>query len=104
MNHYGWYTIPPSVHKLLEHSYVIASYFDLSIGFYSEEAQECQHKEIRHARLNHASKISRFSTMRDQFHYLMVRSDPVISSISFVKHKSFGGKPLNDEVLQLLQK
>ena len=28
VNHYGWYTIPPSVHKLLEHSYVIASYFN----------------------------------------------------------------------------
>ena len=91
--------IPPSVHKLLEHGYAIASYFDLPKGFYSEEAQECQHKEIRHARLNHTSKISSLSTMRDQFHYLMVRSDPVISSISFVKHKSFGGKSLNDEVL-----
>ena len=50
--------MPPSIHKLLEHSYVIASYLDLPIGFYSEEARACQYKEIRHARLNHASKIS----------------------------------------------
>ena len=102
MELYGWYTLPPSVHKLLEHGYLIADYFDLPIGYYSEEAQETQHKEIRNARLSHSCKISRKNTMQNQYHYLMVRTDPVISSISFIKHKSFRGKPLEDGVKSLL--
>ena len=69
---YGWYTIPPSVHKLLEHGHQIAEFFDLPIGYYSGEAQESQHKEIRNARLSHSCKISRKNTMENQYHHLIV--------------------------------
>ena len=30
---YGWYTIPPSVHKILEHGYLIADLFELRLAF-----------------------------------------------------------------------
>ena len=100
---YGWYTLPPTVHKLLEHSTQVSDSLILPIGFYSEEAQEAQNKEIRKARLDHTAKISRVNVMKNQFHFLLTRSDPVISSISFVKHKTDNGNPLAPEVLALLK-
>ena len=78
--------MPPSLHKLLEHGYQIADYLELPIGVYSEEAQEACNKLVRNARLDHTAKISRINTMRNQVHYLLLRSDPVVTSISFKKH------------------
>ena len=99
---YDWYTIPPSVHKLLEHGYMIGNYLELPIGIYSEEEQEAGNKELRNARLSHTCKISRQNAMENQYHHMLLRTDPVISSISFINHKSLDGKPLEDEVLMLL--
>ena len=100
---YSWYTLPPTVHKLLEHSVQVSESLVLPIGFYSEEAQEAQNKEIRKARLGHSAKISRVNVMKNQVHFLLTRSDPIISSVSFIKHKSENGKPLSSEVLSLLK-
>ena len=102
VDNYGWYKIPPSVHKMLEHSSQAAAQFELPIGMYSEEAQESQNKVIINARLEHNAKISRKNVMTNQLHWLLIRSDPKISSISFKKHKNFGGKPLPQEVIPLL--
>ena len=99
---YGWYVMPPSVHKLLEHGYQVAQYLELPIGAYSEEAQEACNKMVRNARLSHTAKISRKNVMENQLHYLLVRSDPKVSSISFKKHRSVKGVPLEQEVLNLL--
>ena len=99
---YGWYVMPPSVHKLLEHGYQVAQYLELPIGSYSEEAQEACNKIVRNARLSHTAKISRKNVMENQLHYLLVRSDPKVSSISFKKHRSVKGVPLEQEVLNLL--
>ena len=99
---YSWYIMPPTLHKLLEHGYQVSELLDLPIGMYSEEAQEAQNKEIRNARLTHTCKMSRKNAMRNQFQYLLIRSDPVISSTSFKKSKSFAGQPLDSEVLDLL--
>ena len=99
---YDWYIIPPSVHKLLEHGYLISEYFELPIGVYSEEAQEACNKIVRKARLNHAVKISRRNTKENQIHYLLQRSDPLVSSVSFVAHKNSLGVPLEADVLSLL--
>ena len=101
---YGWYTMPPTLHKLLEHGYQVAEILDLPVGMYSEEAQEAQNKEIRNARLSHTCKISRKNAMKNQFQYLLIRSDPVVSSTAFKKSKSFAGQPLDDEVLAMLLK
>ena len=99
---YGWYTMPPTLHKLLEHGYQVAEILDLPVGMYSEEAQEAQNKEIRNARLSHTCKVSRKNSMKNQFQYLLIRSDPMVSSTSFKKSKSFAGQPLYEEVLNML--
>ena len=99
---YGWYKLPPSVHKMLEHGGQVAAKLELAIGLYSEEAQETQNKEIRSARLHHSAKVSRINAMTNQFHYLLIRTDPVISSISFKKQQNANGKPIPEEVLELL--
>ena len=99
---YSWYAIPPTVHKLLVHGAQVADRLELPIGMYSEEAQESQNKIIRNSRLSHTCKISRLNVMKNQYHYMLIRTDPVISQISFVKHKSNGGNPLSEEVMALL--
>ena len=101
---YGWYTMPPSVHKLLEHGYQVANYLELPLGAYSEEAQEASNKAVRNARLHHSCKISRKNVMSNQIGYLLIRSDPIISSVSFKEHKSYGGSPLSRDVEALLLK
>ena len=94
--------MPPSLHKLLEHGFQIADQLDLPIGAYSEEAQEASNKAVRNARLYHTAKVSRQNAMENQFHYLLIRTDPVISSIFFKRHKTFAGAPLEPEALNLL--
>ena len=47
--------------------------------------------------------ISRINVMTNQFHHLLIRTDPVISSISFRKHKNINGKPIPEDVLGLLK-
>ena len=103
LSSYSWYTIPPKVHKLLEHGGQIVQVLELPFGYYSE-GQEAQNKEIHKARLNHSAKISRVNVMKNQFHYLLARSDPVFSSIRFKRTKSEDGKLLSPEVLYLLKK
>ena len=41
--------------------------------------------------------------MENQFHYLLQRSDPLISSTIFKKKLSDGGKPLDDDLKYLLK-
>ena len=100
---YGWYVLPPTVHKLLEHSYAIAERLKLPIGSYSEEAQEAQHKELRKVRLDHSCKISRLNDMKNQTHFMIVRTDPVISSKLFIKFKAIDGSPIDHDVMKLLK-
>ena len=52
----------------------------LPIGCYSEEAQESRNKDNRLYRIKHARKISRTATITDQFSYLLITSDPSVSS------------------------
>ena len=55
------------------------------------------------ARLEHTAKISRINVMKNQLDFMMCRTDPVISSITFKKHKNLDGKPLDPKVLALLK-
>ena len=64
--------MPVSMHKLLIHSAEIVPNFDLLIGFYTEEAQEARNKDKKYFRLNHTRKISRETTLSDQFNCLHV--------------------------------
>ena len=102
LKNYCWYVIPPTVHKLLEHGVQISEALKLPIGYFSEESQEALNKEIRKARLNHTAKISRKNVMKNQYQYLLIRSDPVISNTCFKKYKFENGKTLTPEVLSLL--
>ena len=95
--------MPLTLRKLLEHGFLIAEHLDLPIEAYSEEAQEEQNKAIRNARLNHTCKISRINVMRNQFHYLLIRSDPVISSIAFKDTKTIAGPNFGSDVQDLLR-
>ena len=78
---YPWYHMPASVHKLLIHGADVIQSLVLPIGMYSEEVQEARHKQNRQYRLGHARKTSRKETIEDQFHYLLVSSDPVVTNI-----------------------
>ena len=76
---------------------------NLPIGAYYGEAQAAQIKAIINARFNHLCKISRINVMRNQFHYLLIRSDPLISSIAFKKPKTIAGPNFDSDVQDLLR-
>ena len=77
---YPWYPMPAAVHKILIHGAEVADSLVLPVGMLSEEVLESRNKDVRAYRLSHARKDSRLHTMADQFGYLMVTSDPLISS------------------------
>ena len=78
---YGWYPMSTTLHRLLAHSAAVIDNFDLPIGMMSEEAAESLNKCICEFRLKHTRKDSRLHTMSDMFGYLLVASDPVLSSV-----------------------
>lgn len=87
---YKWYFMPPSVHKVLIHGADIIDTFDLPIGLFSEEAQEARNKDFRNVRENNSRKSSRINTNEDILHWLLISSDPVISSLrTFYPKKPF---------------
>ena len=79
----------------------------LPLGMFSEEAQESRNKDNKQFRLHHARTDSREHTMEDKFHYLLITSDPLISSLILQneteKNKSLGIK-MSPEALALLEK
>jgi len=99
---YDWFYMPASVHKVLIHSAKIISNFSLPIGMYSEEAQEARNKDNKNYRLHHARKIDRKKTMEDQFHYLLITSDPIISTINSQKNTKFKELAHIQEAVELL--
>lgn len=78
---YWWYNMPASVHKVLIHGADIINFFHLPIGFYSEEAQEARNKDFRNIREHQTRKSSRENTNEDILHWLLITSDPLISSM-----------------------
>lgn len=100
---YSWYYMPSSVHKILLHGADIIQYAALPIGMLSEEALESRNKDFRNIRENHTRKMSREKTMYDLFHYLLLSSDPLISSLSTKTSLHYrSAEPLSVEVLALL--
>lgn len=79
INLYGWYKIPPSVHKVLLHGSDIMRKLVLPIGYFSEEAQESGNKIFKAARRYYSRTCSRKSNNEDVLNYLLVSSDPIIS-------------------------
>ena len=84
---YSWYKMPPTVHKVLIHGSAIVEHLDLAIGSLSEEAQEASNKIFKRARLCNSRNFSRTLSNEDVFHYMLISSDPVVSSIRIKTEK-----------------
>lgn len=99
---YAWYYMPASIHKILLHGSDVIKHAILPIGKLSEEAGEARNKEFRKARKEHTRKISRQVCNEDILKYLLITSDPLISSLRpklFKVHR----KEFLPEVYELLQ-
>jgi len=80
LSQYNWFYMPSSIHKLLVHGKDIVDNFDIPIGQLSEDALEASHKMFRRNRLKHTRKSSRSHTCLDLMNYMLISSDPYISS------------------------
>lgn len=97
---YGWYNMPPSVHKVLIHGGSIMKKMIFPIGFLPEEAQEAGNKIFKAARAHNSRKCSRLANNEDIMHYLLISSDPVISKLRIFKNKKI--KALTADAKNLL--
>jgi len=100
VSEYSWYNMPTTVHKLLIHGPQIIASALLPIGQLSEEAQESRNKDIKKYREGFSRKCSREKTMEDVLNWLLVSSDPYISSLRKLPQKKL--KELSPEARQLL--
>lgn len=97
---YSWYSMPPTVHKVLIHGPTIIENALLPIGQLSEEAQEANNKMFKRYREGFTRKFSRKESNTDILNRLLISSDPLISSMHQpVKRK----RNLDKDVLQMLQ-
>lgn len=97
---YKWYYMPPVVHKVLYHGAEIIDFFNLPIGYFSEEPQEARNKDFRKIRENSCRKSSRLNNNEDLIHWLLITSDPLISSMRVSRTKT--RKEFDEEVVELL--
>lgn len=98
---YGWYPMPPTVHKIFMHSKEVIEHFLIPIGQLSEDAQESRHKEIKYYREHNTRKISRKHLNEDLLNILLVSSDPLISSLRVLPPRK--ESVLNEDVMNLLK-
>jgi len=100
----GWYSMPPTMHKILEHGRQIIQECPLPLGLTNEEASESNNKIIRSFRLHHCRRTSWRDGVRDLFHRLIDVSDPIIQEKSLkISSKSTVRKPLTPQILALLK-
>lgn len=79
---YNWYYMSATVHKLLLHGAdIITCNAIVPIGNLSEEASEARNKDFRRFREHNSRKKSRVSSNEDILNFLLLSSDPLISSI-----------------------
>ena len=78
---YPWFRVPAAVHKLLAHTPKAMRVNNLSLGMYSEEAQEALNKVVKVFKLGHTRKDKRVHTMTDLMNRLLVYSDPKLASL-----------------------
>ncbi|XP_025417730.1 uncharacterized protein LOC112688647 [Sipha flava] len=78
---YNWYRMPPTIHKILMHGSLIIQYALVPIGQLSEEAQEARNKDYIRCRKHHSRHNSRLNTNTDLFNFLLVTSNPKITSL-----------------------
>lgn len=78
---YPWKFMTPTVHKVLIHGSSIIESLGSNIGSLSEEAQEANNKIFRACKDRHSRTISAEANNQDIMRYLLVGSDPYISTI-----------------------
>ena len=61
VEHYGWYKMPSSIHRVLIHRADVVRASPVAVGTLSEEPQECRNKDIKKFREYRARKCSRYS-------------------------------------------
>ena len=81
IEHYSWYHMPQSLHKILIRGADVIQQINIAIGSISEEAQESRNKEFRRHREGFSRKSSRTETNTDIVIRLLCSSDPYISSL-----------------------
>ena len=84
---YNWRPMNTTLHKLLCHSAAVVEHCLLPLGMMSEEAAEATNKRVRQFRLRHTRKDTRLHTMSDLFGYLLVASDPQLSSYGLLRRR-----------------
>lgn len=99
LEHYSWYYMPVTLHKILMHGSEIIKNALLPIGQLSEEAQEARNKDCRRYREHNTRKCGRVATNTDLLNMLLITSDPLINSLRKKPRKKISKHP--KEVLDL---
>jgi len=79
--------MPLSLHKVLIHGCDIMKALNAPMIWFSEEPQEANNKVFRKARSEHSRMCQRNITNENIFHYQLISSDPVISSLRDIEKK-----------------
>ena len=82
VEHYEWYYMPQSMHRLFFHVPEIAEVCPVTIGESSEEPLETSHKYVKHALNHHARQHSYLAANQDIGHYRLMQTDPNLNEIS----------------------
>ena len=70
--------MPTTLHKLLTHAVKFGRRCKLPIGYYSEEAGEAIHQEMRKASSDHTRRDSYIYGMEYLYNHCMMATDPFI--------------------------
>lgn len=100
----GWYTMPPTLHKILHHGAEMIRLFPktLASGAFNEEPQEATNRDVRDWQVEHARQRSLWQRNLDVFNRMMERSDPMIIGQLMAKKKEWRSrKEYPKEVLDM---
>ena len=99
---YSFWTLTPTVHKILFHGKEIILNTLLPIGTLSKEAMEHRNKEFKNYRGERARQTSRIENLTDIFNRFLFSSDLFINSLRTPPNTLDMKKELSDDVKSLL--
>ena len=100
----AWYSMPPTIHKILEHGRQIIAECPVPFGLTNEEASEANNKVLRGFRLHHSRRTSWRHGVQDLFQRLMDISDPQIQEMALRNSsRTLAHQPLSPKILELLK-
>ena len=84
----GWYSMSPTLHKVLEHGHLILELIppELTAGMLSEEPAEASNKDTKRFQKYHAYQGNSEKKNEQVFLRMMDRSDPYMQSLFFKEH------------------